>query len=133
MGTTGKLPARIRLALEAISENAMAISGISNLIYGLKLDCDSLDKEAEKEYPAFARFRNGLHDCDLARALEVMADDIKDHCDRIENYMSNWQWRQQMEAQMMQEALARDAAQKARAQKVLNENTLAQMKGKAYE
>lgn len=106
------LPLDIKYSLEAISENAMAISGISSLIYGLKLDCDSLDKEGEKEYPALARFRNGLHDCDLARALEVMADDIKDHCDRVtEEIKGNWQWRQQMEAQMMQEALARDAAQ----------------------
>ena len=95
---------------------------------------EQLDEEAEKEYPAFARFKKGLHDCDLAHALEVMADDIKDHCDRIEDtYMNARQWRQLMEAQMMQEALARDAAQKARAQNVLNENTLAQMKGKAYE
>ena len=105
------VPEYIKDSLIAIDENAMAISGISSLIYGLKLDCDSLDKEGEKEYPALARFRNGLHDTDLARALEVMAEDIKDHCDRVENYMSNWQWRQQMEAQMMQEALARDAAQ----------------------
>ena len=111
------VPEYIKDSLIAIDENAIAISGISKLIYNLKIDGGNLSEEAKQEYPELARFVEGWHDTDLARALEVMAEDIKDHCDRVESYMSNWQWRQQMEAQMMQEALARDAAQEAAEQK----------------
>lgn len=87
METTGKLPVHIRLALDSIEDSAMAISGISRMVYELKLDGADLSEEVEQGHPGMVQLCKGLHDTDLARALEVMAESIKGQADDIKRYL----------------------------------------------
>ena len=65
----------------------MAISGISRLIYDLKVEGGELSEETAKEFLTLASVSNGVHDCSFMRALESMAESIKEQADSIKSYL----------------------------------------------
>lgn len=106
MENTNTIPLYVNVALESIDNDAMAISGLSRLVYELKLDAENM--EDTELTPGLKRLNKGLDDCSIMRSIEVMADNIKVRLGHLEEYIT--QLHDGGEREMMQGALARDAA-----------------------
>lgn len=87
----GTRPLGVACCLEAINDNAMAISGLAGVLADLKNDAEGLTKEDAAKYPALAKIQTGFHDYPFLRAIEVLAEEIEnrltpviDHLDLLE-------------------------------------------------
>ena len=76
---------RIKNRLDVIDDNLMAISGLSRMLYGLKLEAAQWVKEDFEKHQmrTLELFCNGLHDLNFARAIEKLAEDAKDGVDAL--------------------------------------------------